>query len=124
MTNIPEWQDYCDLVEPDVELLKTLLETNSDQLDDLISREAVEQKYLSLLHQPTVVEKTMTPEQFFTSGHPLWAKPYTINEIEYVLRNMHACTCYEDMESLVNAYSDMVKYLQSQTKKWKENKWT
>lgn len=85
MTNIPEWQDYCDLVEPDVESLKTLLETKSDKLNDPITRKAVERKYRSLAYQPTIVEKTMTPEQLFTAGHPLWAKPYTINEIEFVL---------------------------------------
>lgn len=124
MTNIPERQDYCDLVEPDVELLKTLLETKSDKLNDPITRKAVERKYRSLVYEPTIVEKTMTPEQLFTSGHPLWEKPYTINEIEFVLRNMHACTCYEEMESMVTAYSDVVKHLQYQTKKWKDNKWT
>lgn len=124
MTNIPEWQDYCDLVEPDVELLKTLLETKSDKLNDPITRKAVERKYRSLVYQPTVIEKTMTPEQLFTFGHPLWEKPHTINEIEFVLRNIHACTCYEEMESMVTAYSVMVKYLHYQRKKWKEDEWT
>lgn len=106
MTNIPEWQEYCDLVEPDVELLKTLLETNSDKLDDPITRKAVERKYHSLVYEPTIVEKTMTPEQLFTSGHPLWEKPYTINEIAFVLRSMHACTCYEEIFAPTEKHRD------------------
>lgn len=125
MTKIPEWQEYCDLVEPDINLLKTVLEnTNSNEFHDHVALEAVKQKYLSLIHEPNVIEKTMTPKQLFTAGHTLWAKPYTINEIEYILRNMHECTCYEDVESMIEAYKEMMKHLYHQTTGWKGMKWT
>lgn len=130
MTKIPEWQEYCDLVEPDVNLLKVVLENaNRDDFYDHVALEAVKQKYLSLIHEPTVIEKTMTPKQLFTAGHPLWAKPYTIDEIEYILRNMHECTCYEDVESMICAYKEMVQYLKEpylkeQPQNWKGMKWT
>lgn len=68
MTNIPEWQEYCDLVEPDVDLLKTLLEINSDKLDDPITRKAVERKYYSLVYEPTIVEKTKSAGKYQPSG--------------------------------------------------------
>lgn len=125
MTKIPERQEYCDLVEPDVNLLKTVLEdTDRNKFHDHVALEAVKQKYQSLIHEPTVIEKTMTPKQLFTAGHPLWAKPYTIDEIEYIMRNMHECTCYEDLESMICAYKEMVQYLKEQTQNWKGMKWT
>lgn len=125
MTKIPERQEYCDPVEPDVNLLKAVLENaDSNEFHDHAALEAVKQKYQSLIHEPTVIEKTMTPKQLFTAGHPLWAKPYTINEIEYILRNMHECTCYEDLESMICAYKEMMKHLYHQTTNWKGMKWT
>lgn len=125
MTKIPEWQEYCDLVEPDVNLLKTVLENaDRDDFHEYVTLEVVKQKYHSMIYEPTVIEKTMTPKQLFTAGHPLWARPYTINEIEYILRNMHECTCYEDLESMMKAYSEMMKYLHHQTVGWEHAKWT
>lgn len=125
MTEIPDWQEYCDLVEPDVDLLKVVLENaSSNEFHEYVTLEAVKQKYLSLIYEPTVIEKTMTPKQLFTAGHPLWAKPYTINEIEYIMRNMHECTCYEDLESMICAYKEMMKHLYHQTTGWQRAKWT
>ena len=124
MTKIPEWQEYCDLVEPDVDLLKTVLEdTDRNEFHDHVALEVVKQKYLSLIHEPTVIEKTMTPKQLFTAGHPLWARPYTIDEIEYVMRNMHECTCYEDVESMIEDYKELMKHLYHQTTGWEKIKW-
>ena len=48
----------------------------------------------------------MTPKQLFNMGHPLWEKPYTINEIEYILRNMHTCTCYEELEDMIKSLKE------------------
>lgn len=54
MTEIPEWHEYCDLVEPDVNLLKTVLEnTDSDEF-----RDASTYRYHSIIqklvgHKPT-----------------------------------------------------------------------
>lgn len=120
-----ERQEYCDIVEPDINLLKVVLENaSSNEFHEYVTLEAVKQKYLSLIHEPTVIEKTMTPKQLFTAGHPLWAKPYTINEIEYIMRNMHKCTCYEDLESMICAYKEMMKHLYHQTTGWQRAKWT
>jgi len=111
-----EKQEYENLIEPDIKLLKTLLdETGSNKIGDPIKREAIKRKYLSLTYNPTLIEKTMTPKQLFNMGHPLWEKPYTINEIEYILRNMHTCTCYEELEDMIRSYSEMIKYLHNQT---------
>ena len=124
MTKIPEWQEYCDLVEPDVDLLKTVLDdTDRNEFHDHVALEVVKQKYLSLIHEPTVIEKTMTPKQLFTAGHPLWARPYATDEIEYVMRNMHECTCYEDVESMIEDYKELMKHLYHQTTGWEKIKW-
>lgn len=38
MIEIPDWQEYCDLVEPDVDLLKTVLEdTNRNKYYDHVT---------------------------------------------------------------------------------------
>ena len=48
----------------------------------------------------------MTPKQLFTAGHPLWEKPYTINEIEFILKNMNNCTCYEELEDMIKSLKE------------------
>ena len=122
MTKTPDIQGCWNVDEPDIDLLKTLLDsTDPKTFEDSITQEAVKHKYLSLLYNPTVIEKTMTPEQLFTAGHPLWAKPYTINELDFALRNMNDCTCYEELEDLISSYSDMLRYLHHETEgniKW------
>ena len=77
MTKIPEWQEYCDLVEPDVNILKTVLEdTDRNEFHDHVALEAVKQKYQSIVHEPTVIEKTMTPQnqQDYKQYKSLWAE--------------------------------------------------
>lgn len=123
MTKIPDTQGCWNLVDPDINSLKTLLDsTDPKTFEDSITREAVKQKYLSLIYNPTVIEKTMTPKQLFTAGHPLWAKPYTINELDFALRNMNNCTCYEELSDMIRSYSDMVDYLHYGTER--NLKWT
>ena len=123
MTKIPDTQGCWNLVDPDINSLKTLLDsTDPKTFEDSITREAVKQKYLSLIYNPTVIEKTMTPKQLFTAGHPLWAKPYTINELDFALRNMNNCTCYEELAEMISSYSYMVDYLHYGTER--NLKWT
>ena len=76
---------------------------------------ALQLKHETLTRGMTTIEKTMTPKQLFTTGHPLWEKPYTINEIEFILKNMNNCTCYEELEDMIRSYSEMIKYLHNQT---------
>ena len=102
-----EKQKYENLIEPDIKLLKTLLDaTGSNKIGNPIKREAIKRKYLSLTYNPTLIEKTMTPKQLFTAGHPLWEKPYTINEIEFILKNMNDCTCYEELEDMIKSLKE------------------
>lgn len=123
MTKTPDTQGCWNLVDPDINSLKTLLDsTDPKTFEDSITREAVKQKYLSLIYRPTVIEKTMTPKQLFTAGHPLWAKPYTINELDFALRNMNNCTCYEELSDMIRSYSHMVDYLHYGTER--NLKWT
>lgn len=117
MTTIPEQDKYYDLVAPDINILKTLLEdADPNKPNDPITVKAIKEKYDSMTYEPNLIEKTMTQEQLFTQGHPLWAKPYTINELTYIMRNMHECTCYEDLESMIEDHKEVIKYLRNQTK--------
>lgn len=38
---------------------------------------------------PTLIEKTMSPEQLYDAGSPLWAREYTVQElVSYVTYNI------------------------------------
>lgn len=74
-------------VNPDVELLSAYIDTTTNQPN--ISHEypnpALKLKLKGLRHIPTAIEKTMSEEQLFETGCPLWTKPYTANHILNVI---------------------------------------
>ena len=70
-----------------LEVIKTYFETRDDNDDDTI----LELKYQAMQITPTVIEKTMTPMQLFTTQNPLWALNLTGNQIKQVLNNAIGC---------------------------------
>lgn len=69
-------------VNPDVDLLSAYIDTIANQS---ASRDypspALKLKLKGMCHVPTAIEKTMSEEQLFETGCPLWTKPYTANRI-------------------------------------------
>lgn len=70
-------------VNPDVDLLSDYIDTTTKRQNT--SRDypspALKLKLKGMHHVPTAIEKTMSEEQLFETGCPLWTKPYTANRI-------------------------------------------
>ena len=80
------------IVEPDVELLSTYIDKQKQQNrkyryddNDDYHLQASQLKLDSLSHIPTAIEKTMNEVQLFESCCPLWAKSYTLRQIDKIL---------------------------------------
>ena len=82
MINRPDWINYCYEKEPDIEMLKKALENEQWLITDRETKlKAIRLKYQALIAEPTIIEKTMSPEQLFNARNPLWASGYTIQEL-------------------------------------------
>ena len=79
MTKRLNWWDFAHTTEPDIWLLERIL--NSDNHYDKDQIKAIKLKYQALIAEPTIIEKTMSPEQLFNARNPLWAQGYTIQEL-------------------------------------------
>ena len=80
------------IVKPDVDVLSTYIDKQKQQNrkyryddNDDYHLQASQLKLDSLSHIPTVIEKTMNEVQLFESGCPLWAKSYTLRQIDKIL---------------------------------------
>lgn len=48
--------------------------------------EGLELKLKAMLHQPSIIEKTMSRRQLYISGSPLWARNYTAGQLQWLLK--------------------------------------
>lgn len=71
-------------VNPDVDLLAAYIDVTVKQITSY-PNPALKLKLKGMRHVPTAIEKTMSEEQLFETGCPLWTKPYTANRILSVL---------------------------------------
>lgn len=73
-------------VNPDVDLLSAYIDVIAKQNTSYdYPSPALTLKLKGMRHVPTAIEKTMSEEQLFETGCPLWTKPYTANRILSVL---------------------------------------
>lgn len=79
MTKRLNWWDFAHTTEPDIWLLERIL--HSDNHYDRNQIKAIKLKYQALIAEPTIIEKTMSPEQLFNARNPLWTQGYTIQEL-------------------------------------------
>ena len=83
-----EWYAVRDYLyqkrNPNIHHLKMFLDTPSsvDDYDDIES--ALSYKYDAMIQQTSTIEKTMSFEQIYAKGGPLWAKELTASEIRIV----------------------------------------
>jgi hypothetical protein len=79
MTKRLNWWDFAHTTEPDIWLLERIL--HSDNHYDRNQIKAIKLKYQALIAEPTIIEKTMSPEQLFNARNPLWTQGNTIQEL-------------------------------------------
>lgn len=70
-------------VNPDVDLLSAYIDTTKQNTS--YPNPALKLKLKGMRHVPTAIEKTMSEEQLFETGCPLWTQPYTANHILNVI---------------------------------------
>ena len=89
MINQPDWINYAYEKEPDIEMLKKALKNEQWLITDRETKlKAIRLKYQAMTTVPTIIEKTMTPAQLYTSNSPLWAHDYTTEEIRNILERL------------------------------------
>lgn len=72
MINRPDWINYAYKKEPDIEMLKKALKNEQWLITDReIKLEAIRLKYQAMTTVPSIIEKTMSPEQLFNARNPL-----------------------------------------------------
>lgn len=87
MINRPDWINYAYKKEPDIEMLKKALENEQWLITDRETKlKAIRLKYQAMTTVPTIIEKTMSPEQLHNAGSPLWAREYTIYRLFCYMR--------------------------------------
>lgn len=87
ITNRPDWINYCYEKEPNIEMLKKALENKQLLITNRETKlKAIRLKYQAMTTVPTTIEKTMSPEQLFDTGSPLWAREHTIYELFCYMR--------------------------------------
>lgn len=76
--------------ELELDRLKSYLEATKKYGNTTVNvmYQALKLKYEALTTTPTIIEKTMSPAQLYTSGSPLWANGYIGNTIERILRQL------------------------------------
>ena len=87
MINRPDWINYAYKKEPNIEMLKKALENEQWLITNRETKlEAIRLKYQAMTTVPTIIEKTMSPEQLYNVGSPLWAREHTIYQLFCYMR--------------------------------------
>ena len=81
MTERPSWLEFAHKTKPDIWLLERILNTDDCNYYTNNQIKAIRLKYQALIAEPTIIEKTMSPEQLFNARNPLWTQGYTIQEL-------------------------------------------
>ena len=87
MIELSNWWKYAYEKEPDLEILKKALENEQLLITDKETRlKAIRLKYQAMTTVPTIIEKTISPEQLYATGSPLWAREHTVYELFCYMR--------------------------------------
>lgn len=86
--------------------LKTNRKPTIQELEEFFSQQpydfstifhSLKLKYRALTSEPSIIEKTMSPYQLYTSNSPLWTHDLTAEEADAVLKHtIGTCTLTED----------------------------
>lgn len=101
MTEQPTWWKYARAIEPDLEILKRILNEDFDLGYTPNQIKAIQLKYKSMTTVPTIIEKTMSPEQLYNVQNPLWARDYTIQELYYYFKYRKEFDNYNQVDAVI-----------------------
>lgn len=102
MSNYPIWQKYAYDKEPDIDMLKKALEDERFLINNTETRlKALRLKYQAMTTVPTVIEKTITPEQLYDTQNPLWAREYTVQELVSYVAYSLPTTSYKKVKNII-----------------------
>ena len=101
MTKQPKWWKYARTTEPDIELLEQLLNDDISYFYSKNQVQAIQLKYRAMMAEPTIIEKTMSPETLFNAGNPLWARHYTIQELYYYYKYRKEFDNYKQVDAVI-----------------------
>lgn len=101
MTEQPNWWKYARKTEPDIKLLEQLLNDDCSAYYTPHQVKAIQLKYKAMITEPTIIEKTMSPEQLFNAGNPLWARDYTIQELYYYFKYRKEFDNYNQVDAVI-----------------------
>lgn len=77
-----EYHDiYMEVHHPSIQELEFYKETCED--DEIMK--AIDLKLAATKAVPTPLEQTMSAEQLFESGSPLWVQPYSVSELTFIV---------------------------------------
>ena len=101
MTEQPNWWKFARTTEPDIELLEQLLNDGVSAYYTSHQIKAIQLKYKAMMVEPTIIEKTMSLEQLFNAGNPLWARNYTIQELYYYFKYRKEFDNYKQVDAVI-----------------------
>lgn len=101
MSKQPNWWQYARTEEPDIKLLEQLLNDDVSAFYTKNQVQAIQLKYKAMVTEPTIIEKTMSPEQLFNVGNPLWARDYTIQQLYYYYKYRKEFEHYEQVDAVI-----------------------
>lgn len=119
MTKQPRWLEFAHTPKPDSWLLKQILNSNDCNHYDKNQIKAIQLKHQALIAKPTIIEKTMSPEQLFNSQNPLWAYEYTIQELYDWFKYRKPLDGYDRVDAIIKVSEQLNKAIKEQYRKEK-----
>ena len=101
MTEQPNWWKFAHKKEPDIELLEQILNNDCGAYYTKNQIQAIQLKYKAMMVEPTMIEKTMSPEQLFNAGNPLWAREYTVQQLYYYYKHRKEFDNYKQVDAVI-----------------------
>lgn len=112
------WWEFAHTTEPDIRLLERILD--SDNHYNKYQIKAIRLKYQALIAKPTIIEKTMSPEQLFNARNPLWAQGYTIQELYDWFKFRTPLDGYDRVDAIIQASEKLDQAIKQQYSTRKE----
>lgn len=81
------FEEVTSQTHPDIADLKRLVNFHKAPVGTKDEMQALDLKYRALTSEPSIIEKTMSPYQLYTSNSPLWTHDLTAEEADAVLKH-------------------------------------
>lgn len=115
------WWDFAHTTEPDIWLLERILNSDDNHINYTRNQiKAIRLKYQALIAKPTIIEKTMSPEQLFNARNPLWAQGYTIQELYDWFKFRTPLDGYDRVDAIIQASEKLDQAIKQQYSTRKE----